>query len=120
MMRRNRTHDTVHRRRRLAGHAALMGGGVFALILGVAFFFGDMGVLKYLQMRDHAKQLEQEIKGMERANEELRTEIRRAQNDPARLEELARERLGFVRPGETVYQIVKDEKGTGSEKGRQP
>ncbi|MBI5777357.1 MAG: septum formation initiator family protein, partial [Nitrospirae bacterium] len=30
------------------------------------------------------------------------------QNDPIRIEELARERLGFVRPGETVYQIVKE------------
>ena len=85
-----------------------MGGGVFALILAVAFFFGDMGLLKYVQMRDNARQMEQELKDMERTNEALRTEIRRTQSDPARLEELARERLGFVRPGETVYQIVRE------------
>jgi cell division protein FtsB len=116
MMRRNRTHDTVHRRRRLTEKAVLMGGGVFALILSVAFFFGDMGLLKYVQMRDNARQLEQEIRGMERANEELRMEIRRTQSDPARLEELARERLGFVRPGETVYQIVREpDRGTAKQ-----
>jgi len=111
MMRRNRTHDTVNRRTRLLGRIAMLAGGVFAVTLGVAFFFGDMGVFKYLQMRDHTRQLEQELKDLERTNAELKTEIRRTQNDPARIEELARERLGYVRPGETVYQIVKDPKG---------
>ena len=111
MMRRNRTHDTVNRRTRLLGRVAMLAGGVFAVTLGIAFFFGDMGMFKYLQMRDHSRQLEQELKDLEHANVELKTEIRRTQNDPARIEELARERLGFVRPGETVYQIIKDAKG---------
>ena len=111
MMRRNRTHDTVNRRTRLLGRVAMLAGGVFAVTLGIAFFFGDMGVFKYLQMRDHSRQLEQELKDLEHATVELKTEIRRTQNDPARIEELARERLGFVRPGETVYQIIKDAKG---------
>jgi len=108
MMRRNRTQDTVKRRTRLFARAAMLAGGVFAVTLGVAFFFGDMGVFKYLQMRDHSKQLEQELKDLERMNVELKTEIRRTQNDPIRIEELARERLGFMRPGETVYQIVRE------------
>jgi cell division protein FtsB len=111
MMRRNRTHDTVKRRTRLFARVAMLAGGVFAVTLGVAFFFGDMGVFKYLKMRDHSRQLEQELKDLERTTAELKTEIRRTQNDPIRIEELARERLGFVRPGETVYQIVKDAKG---------
>lgn len=112
MMRRNRSYDTLSRRQRMLTKAALLGGGVFALTLSGAFFFGDMGLLKYTQLRNNARQLEQEIKGMEQANEELRVEIRRTQSDPTRLEELARERLGFVRPGETVYQIVREpEKG---------
>lgn len=112
MMRRNRTQDTVHRRRRLVARTVMMAGGLFAITLGGAFFFGDMGLFTYLQMRDHARQLEQEIKDLERTNTELRTEIRRAQSDPVRIEELARERLGFVRPGETVYQIVKEREGS--------
>ena len=63
------------------------------------YYFGDVGA--------EGRQLEQELKDLERTNAEFKTEIRRTQNDPARIEELARERLGFVRPGETVYQIVK-------------
>ena len=108
MMRRNRTHDTLHRRRRFVARVVVLAGGAIAITLGVAFFFGDIGAFKYLQMRDHARQLEQELKDLEQTNEELRTDLRRAQSDPARIEELARERLGFVRPGETVYQIVKE------------
>jgi cell division protein FtsB len=110
MMRRNRTQDTVKRRTRLFARAAMLTGGVFTVTLGIAFFFGDMGVFKYLQMRDHSSQLEQELKDLERTNTELKTEIRRTQNDPIRIEELARERLGFVRPRETVYQIIREPK----------
>jgi len=112
MMRRNQTHDTVKRRTRLVARVAMLAGGLFAITLGGAFFFGDMGVFKYLRMRDHARQLEQELKDLERTNAEMKTEIKRTQSDPARIEELARERLGYVRPGETVYQIVKEREGS--------
>ena len=89
MMRRNRTHDTVKRRTRLFARVAMLAGGVFAVTLGVAFFFGDMGVFKYLKMRDHSRQLEQELKDLERTNAELKTEIRRTQNDPELGKQLA-------------------------------
>jgi len=112
MTRRNQTYDTVKRRTRLVARVAMLAGGLFAITLGGAFFFGDMGVFKYLRMRDHARQLEQELKDLERTNAELKTEIKRTQSDPARIEELARERLGYVRPGETVYQIVKEREGS--------
>ena len=61
-------------------------------------------------MLRHAQTLEEEIRELERMSAELQTEIHRVQHDPARIEELARERLGFVREGETVYQIVEEEK----------
>ena len=36
----------------------------------------------------------------------MQKDITRIQQDPQRLEELARNRLGMVRQGETVYQFV--------------
>ena len=36
----------------------------------------------------------------------MQEDITRIQQDPHRLEELARNRLGMVRQGETVYQFV--------------
>jgi cell division protein FtsB len=41
-------------------------------------------------------------------NASLRTDIGRLQRDPTKIEQLARERLGFVRKGETVYQLSSD------------
>ena len=94
-------------------------GLAFAGVLVASFFFDEMGVPKYLQMRRHAQQLEQEILEIERSNAALRTEIGRLQHDPVRIEELARERLGFVRKGETVYQVVEEpEKPGPSGKGQ--
>lgn len=73
-----------------------------------SIIFDDMGLSKYLAMRQQAQQLEKEIREFEESNTALRREIDRIQHDPARLEELARERLGLVRRGETVYQAIQD------------
>lgn len=91
-------------------------GLVFGIVLLFSFFFDEMGVLKYFEMRKHVQQLEQDIRTLERTNGGLRTEIHEVQHDPARIEELARERLGFVRKGETVYQIVQEPQEKGKRK----
>jgi cell division protein FtsB len=98
----------MRRRARLAARAAVLAGGLLVVVLCGGLIFGEMGLLQYLRMRDRLRQLEQELEAVEQANVELRTELWRAQNDPVRIEELARERLGFVRPGEIVYQLVKE------------
>ena len=76
------------------------------LLLLLALFFGEMGIPRYFSMRDHAQQLERDIQSLQRATLMLRGEIDRLEHDPARIEQLARERLGYVRKGETVYQVV--------------
>jgi cell division protein FtsB len=85
-------------------------GGIFAIALTVSLFFDEMGVRRYVAMQKHARALELEIKELEQTNGALRVEVKRIQHDPARIEELARERLGFVKKGETVYQLVPDSK----------
>lgn len=113
MTRRNRSHHALHRRWWASrGITLIVGLAIFAVLV-VSFFFDEMGVPKYLGMLRHAQHLEGEIRELERTNAELQTEVHRVQHDPARIEELARERLGFVREGETVYQIVEDTKDGG-------
>ena len=104
MTRRNRSRSPQHRR--LVARRILLIGLVFGTVLLGSFIFDEMGVPKYFEMRRHAKQLEQDIRELERTNGRLRSEMHQIQHDPARIEELARERLGFVRKGETVYQLV--------------
>ncbi len=102
---RNRSPRALSRQKRTVRWLTVLGLGFGALLI-VSFFFDEMGVAKYLTMRKHAQQLEREIYSLERSNAALRREIFRIQHDETRIEELARERLGLVRKGETVYQIV--------------
>ncbi|MCH6558637.1 MAG: septum formation initiator family protein [Nitrospirae bacterium] len=85
---------------------ALVVGGIVAAFFVVSFFFGEMGLPKYLNMVKYARQLESDIQEIQRTSVELRTEIDRLEHDPRRIEELARERLGLVRKGETVYHFL--------------
>lgn len=108
MATRNRRQRTGRRRRWTTLGTALLG-----VVVGVgviyAFFFDEMGVVTYMTMQQQAQQLEREIQEFERSNTTLRKELDRVQHDPIRIEELARERLGLVRRGETVYQFIEGE-----------
>jgi cell division protein FtsB len=87
--------------------AQYIGAGACMLLL-LALCFGQMGLLQYFSMRDYAQQLEVEIQDLQRATKALRGDIDRLEHDPVKIEQLARERLGYVRKGETVYQLIPD------------
>ncbi len=107
LIKQNRGPAALTRQRRAVGIMKFL-----ALMLGLgltsSFLFGDMGLIQYWMMRQHARQLEEDIQALREGNAALRLEIERVQHDPARIEELAREQLGFVRKGETVYQLVEE------------
>lgn len=91
-------------RRRMVKVAQIAGvGGCVWLVL--ALLFGEMGLPRYLAMRSHAVQLERDLSALRKENASLRKDIARLQYDPTMIERLARERLGYVRKGETVYQL---------------
>ena len=104
--RNRRERKAVPRRGRKLGIVLL------AIVLGAvaihAFVFDDMALWRYLAMREQLQGLETSIGELTRSNAALREEIDRVRDDPARIEELAREGLGLVREGETVYQIIED------------
>ena len=64
------------------------------------------GVPHYWKMTQELEQTKEDIAELERENAALLEEIRLVESDPFTLEQLARERLGYVREGETVYQVV--------------
>ncbi len=76
-----------------------------SVLTGTMFFNAD-GLPAYFQMRDNRQHLIDQIQQLEYINRGMQEDIARIQNDPQRLEELARNRLGMVRQGETVYQFV--------------
>ena len=64
------------------------------------------GLPRYWMMTQELERTQEEIASLEEANTAFREEIRRLESDPFTLERLARERLGYVKEGETVYQFV--------------
>jgi cell division protein FtsB len=105
IVKRNRGREWLDWQRRWVHIAQYVGAGMCLLLL-LALFFGEMGFPRYFSMRDHARQLERDIQNLHRTTLSLRGEIDQLEHDPARIEQLARERLGYVRKGETVYQVV--------------
>lgn len=110
VIKQNRGREWLEWQRRLFA-LAQVGGVIGILWLGVALFYGEMGLSRYLAMRDYAKNLEQELSALRNENVTLQHDILRLQHDPTKVEQLAREQLGYVRKGETVYQFI-----PGSEK----
>lgn len=110
IIKRNRGRQWLEWQRRVVT-IVQVGGVAGCLWLLVALFSGEMGLTRYLSMREQARSLEQELSTLRRENLELRSDINRLQHDPAKIEQLAREQLGYVRKGETIYQLV-----PGSEK----
>ncbi|GAB94070.1 hypothetical protein KILIM_002_00270 [Kineosphaera limosa NBRC 100340] len=66
----------------------------------------------YLQQRAEQAALTEQIARQGQSLQGMQAEIQRW-NDPAHVEQQARERLKFVRPGETAYQVIGAEKLLG-------
>lgn len=105
IIKQNRGRHWLDWERRMVKVAQAAGIGACVWLL-VALFFGEMGLPRYLAMRDHAVQLDDELSALREETALLRKDIGRLQHDPSKIEQLARERLGYVRKGETVYQLT--------------
>ena len=101
----NRGRDWLDWQRKLCSAGKWVGLGALFLMIG-ALLFGEVGISRYLHLREHTEQWDQELADLKRLNGALRADLDRVQYDTTRIEELARERLGYVRKGETVYQLA--------------
>ena len=81
----------------VAGLALLFGGGLVV--------YGGAGVLKVRAMQAEIQQLERDLQALRAQTQKLTATIDRLRNDPAYIEKLAREDLGYVREGETVLKF---------------
>jgi len=97
-----RYRDSPHFRRRL--HRFLRWS--WLPLLAASLVFGENGVASIVVRTVRIALLERQVTALERRNDRLVGEVDRRENDPAALEELARERYGMAYPGEKVYRIV--------------
>ena len=81
----------------------------FMLVIVVAIFRED-GILDISKFEGELAQFKVKNEDLKDENQKLRDEIDKLKSDPYAIEVLAREKLNMVRPGETVYQFVPQEK----------
>lgn len=75
-------------------------------VVGLAVFLVVFSPLKsWMEQQQQARELAAEIARTKAENEILEEEIARYQ-DPEYVSRQARERLGFVKPGETTYVVI--------------
>jgi cell division protein FtsL len=117
-----RTRETVHaaksRRRRFI--AAVVAVFALAALLVYVFIFSRHGYLRRRELARENERLQGELQKLQDENARLREELNRL-DDPDAVEKLAREELGLVKDGDTVYRFVeKDNKRGNAEEKETP
>ena len=77
---------------------------VLAALLGVALWYWPL-VQQNERMRKRIMELETQIKKEEESDKAHEASIRAMRSDPRTVERLAREKLGYAKPGETVIRF---------------
>jgi cell division protein FtsB len=91
-------------RRAVPGQVLLWGAlGLFGSYLLFFLVFGRMGLVAHLRLKEDAARIETEIARVGSEIDVLAAQADALGRDPHTIERIARERLGMVRPGETVF-----------------
>jgi len=83
-------------------------GGLVLFLVAFSLFttFGQYGLVDLWRLSGERKRLSEKNFSLHRENEALREKINKLRHDDRYLEKMAREELGFVGPGEIVYQFA--------------
>lgn len=77
-----------------------------AVLIVIDSLFGDRGFVDTLRARREYAALEASVARLKADNARLREQARRLREDPQAIEAVAREDLGLIRPGETLFIIA--------------
>ncbi len=100
---------TARRRRRGPVGTRLAGRVVLGMVLAVTgfltlrFLLADDGYPALLTLRGELRDLQVEVRDLDRTNRRLRRAIDALHHDPYAVEKIARENLDLVAPGEILY-----------------
>ncbi|MCJ7483561.1 MAG: septum formation initiator family protein [Thermodesulfovibrionales bacterium] len=74
------------------------------LYLIINVLFGDMGLIRYVELRKTKASLEAQVKEIEQDNKKLRSQLKSIKEDPFIKEKHAREDYGLAKPDELIFQ----------------
>jgi len=78
--------------------------GITVMLIAIVIF-GSRGLLHLQTLTSEQDELNRRVALLLHDNEQLRERIHRLRTDDRTLERLAREQLGFTRPGEVIYRF---------------
>jgi cell division protein FtsB len=85
----------------------LVGGAALLVVVGALTMYGVTAVLRVSDMKREMETMERDLLTLRARTEQLTKTVDRLRSDPAYIEKLAREDLGYVREGETVLKFPK-------------
>ncbi len=76
-------------------------------LIGLAFLlFNEFGIMKYQNLKDDVKSLNEQITNTQKENKELEGDIDSLQKEiPAKIEKTAREKYNMIRKGEKAIKV---------------
>jgi len=99
---------SVASQKRLMTRKRLIVIGVLTATIVVFVLFSSHGLLSRWRLTSERSDLQTEIEQLRAREDSLRSVISALQTDTLQIERLARERYGYIRPGERVYIIKRD------------
>jgi cell division protein FtsB len=90
--------------------SSVLGWGLWAAAVLLCIYlliivFGDHGLVAMVSMQEELHAIQQENARLEKENIALYRTIQRLKTDPAFIEQVARQELHMVRPGEIVFRF---------------
>ena len=93
----------------MSGRPRAFGVAAVALVIVALLVYGARAMVKVSEMRRDLAAMERDIVTLRARTEALTKTVDQLRNDPASIEKLAREDLGYVREGETVLKFPKSD-----------
>ena len=90
---------------RYGRHALIFLIVIVAAVVAVAAVTGERGYLDVRRQKTDLEGLRAEVAALKRDNAALLAAVRGLRSDPFVIEAIARERLGYARPGEIIFQF---------------
>ena len=93
----------------MSGRPRTFGVAAIVIVVLALTAYGTRAVLRVSEMRREMEAVERDLGTLRTRTDELTRTVDRLRNDPAYIEKLAREDLGYVREGETVLKFPKSD-----------
>ena len=85
--------------------ARLLRTSILVVLVASLAVYGGQSLTRVWALKKEAETLEREVVVLRSDTARLTAEVERLRTDPEYIEQIAREKLGLVKPGERVYKL---------------